>query len=107
MRKRSAVTDTRSVTASCYGKTYRHFFTRAAEHMSISNLTGKHRKSVKQPAISDHVLEWNCSIDFDHFHILASDANKFSLLIKESLLIRRYQPRLNKTITSFPLKLFD
>ena len=72
-----------------YGKTYRHFFTRAAEHMGISNLTGKRLKCVKQSAVSDHLLECNCSIDFDHFDILASDANKFRLLIKESLLIKR------------------
>ena len=90
-----------------YGKTYRHFFTRAAEHMGISNLTGKRLKCVKQSAVSDHLLECNCSIDFDHFDILASDANKFRLLIKESLLIKRDQPQLSKTIKSFQLKLFD
>ena len=72
-----------------YGKTYRHFFTRAAEYMGIPNLTGKRLKCVKQSAVSDHLLECNCSIDFDHFDILASDANKFRLLIKESLLIKR------------------
>ena len=58
-----------------YGKTYCYFFTRAAEHMGISNLTGKHLKCVKQSAVSDHLLECNCSIDFGHFDILASDAN--------------------------------
>ena len=58
-----------------YGKTYHHFFNRAVEHMGISNLTGKHQKSVKQSAVSDHLLECNCSI--------ASDANKFRLLIKD------------------------
>ena len=78
-----------------YGKTYHHFFTRAAEHMGISNLTGKRLKSVKQ------------SFDFDHLDIPASDANKFRLLIKESFLIKRDQPQLNKTVKSFPLKLFD
>ena len=57
--------------------------------MGISNLTGKCLKCVKQSAVSDHLLECNCSIDFDHFDILASDANKFRLLIKESLLIKR------------------
>ena len=70
-----------------YGKTYHHFFTRAGEHMKISNLTGKRLKCVKQSAVSDHLLEYNCSIDFDHFDILFSDANRFRLLIKESLLI--------------------
>ena len=80
-----------------YGKTYCHF----------SNLTGKNLKCVKQPAVSDHLLECNYSIDFGHFDILAFDANKFRLLIKESLLIKRDQSQLNKTIKSFPLKLFD
>ena len=82
-------------------------FARATEHMGISNLTGKHLKIVKQSAISDHLLECKCPIDFDHFHILVSDANKFGFLITESLLIKCDQPRLNKTIKSFPLKLFD
>ena len=89
------------------GKTYCQFFTRAAEHLGIFNLTEKHLKCVKESAVSDHLLECNCSIDFDHFDILASDANRFRLLIKESLLIKRDQPQLNKTIKSFPLKLFD
>ena len=88
-------------------KTCRHFFTRAAEHMGIPNLTGKRLKCIKQSAVSDHLFECNCSIDFDHFDILASDANRFRLLIKKSLLIKRDQPQFNKTIKSFPLKLFD
>ena len=88
-------------------KQKRHIFTRAAEHKGIFNLTGKRLKSVKQSAVSDHLLEYNCSIDFDHFDILAYDTNKFRLLIKESLLIKRDQLQLNKTIKSFPLKLFD
>ena len=67
-----------------YGKTYCHFFARAAERMGISNLTGKHLKGVKQSAVSDHLLECNFSIDIDQFDILASDANRFRLLIKES-----------------------
>ena len=75
--------------------------------MGISNLSGKRLKCVKHSAVSDHLLECNCSIDFDHFDILASDANKFKLLIKESLLIKCDQTQLNKTIKSFPLKLFD
>ena len=90
-----------------YGKTYHHFFSRATEHMGISNLTGKRLKSVRQSAVSDHLLECNCSIDFDHFDILASDANKFRLLIKETLLSKLDQPQLNKTIRSFPSTLFD
>ena len=46
---------------TCCSKTYHHFFTRAAEYMGISNLTGKRLKCVKQSAVSDHLLECNCS----------------------------------------------
>ena len=75
--------------------------------MGISNLTGKRLKCVKQSAVFDYLLECNCSMDFDYFDILASDTNRFRLLIKESLLIERDQPQLNKTIKSFPSKRFD
>ena len=37
-----------SYNVTYYGKTYRHFFTRAAEHMGISNLTSKRVENVKQ-----------------------------------------------------------
>ena len=38
--------------------------------MSISNLTEKRLKSVKQSAVSDHLPECNCSVDSDHLDIL-------------------------------------
>ena len=44
--------------------------------MNISKCTGKPLKSVKQLAVSDHLLEANCSIDFDHYDILAFEAKK-------------------------------
>ena len=78
--------------ATYYGKTYQHFFTRAAEHMAISNLTGKHVKNKKESTVSDHLLQCDCTIDFDHIDILASDTNNFRLLIKLSLLIKRDKP---------------
>ena len=84
-------TDTRVVTASLLimVKDTATFFIRAGDHTGISNLNRKCLKSIKRSAVSDHLLECNCSIDFDHFDILASDANKFRLLIKESLFIKR------------------
>ena len=62
---------------------------------------------MKESAVSDHRLQWDCIINFDNFDVLASDTNSFRLLIKESLLIKRDQSILNRTIKSFPLKLFD
>ena len=90
-----------------YGKTFRHFYTRAAAHMEISNLTGKCLKSVKQSVISDHLLQRNYPIKVDDFSILATDCNKFKLLLRESLLIKRDKPISNRMIKSFPLELFD
>ena len=62
--------------------------------MGISNLTGKCIECVKQSAVSDHLLEYNCSKDFDYFDILASNSNKFKLLSKGRLLFKSDQPQL-------------
>ena len=75
-----------------YRKTFRYFFTRAAEHMGISNLTGKHTKNIKQPAISDPLLQCNYMINFDNFDISAAESSKFKLLLRESLLIKTDKP---------------
>ena len=72
-----------------------------------SKLTGKRLKTVMQSAISDHLLQCNCTINFDDFDILATELNKFKLLLRESLLIKRDKPILSRTIKSFPLELFD
>ena len=68
--------------------------------------TGKRLKNIKDSAVSDHLLECNCTIDFNYFDILATDVSKFNLLVKESLLIKRDNPVLNRAIKSFPLELF-
>ena len=78
----------------------------ASEHMGTSNLTGKDVKNGKESAISDHLLQCDSPITFDDFDNLASDSNKFKLIIKESLLIKRDKPVLNRTTKSFPPDLF-
>ena len=62
---------------------------------------------MRQLSAFDHLQECNYSIDFDYFDILASDTNKFRLLIKESLMTKFDQSQLNEIIKSFPLNLFD
>ena len=66
--------------------------------MSISNLTGKHVKNMKESAVSDHLLQCDCAIDFNHFDILASDTSSFRHLIKEILLIKCNKPVLHGTV---------
>ena len=46
-------------------------------------------------------------INFDNFDILAAESNKLKLLLRESLLVKRDKPILNRKIKSFPLELFD
>ena len=75
--------------------------------MGIRNLTGNRVKNVKESAVSDFLLQCNCTIDFDHFDILVSDTNNFRLLSMESLLIKCDKLVLNRTVKLFPLKLFD
>ena len=75
--------------------------------MNVSNLTGKRLKNIKDSAVSDHLLQCNCIIDFDHFNILATDVSKSNLLVKENLLIKRDNSVLIRTTKSFPLELFD
>ena len=69
---------------TCYGKAFHHIYTRVAEHMGISDLTGKHLKNIKQSAMSDHLLQCNCMINFDNFDVLPAESNKFKLLLRES-----------------------
>ena len=74
--------------------------------MGVSNLTGKRLKNIKDLAVSQHLLQCNCTIDFDHFDTLATDVNKFNLLVKESLLIKRYNPVLNHGVLNRTTKSF-
>ena len=64
--------------------------------MGISDLIGKRVRNEKESAVSYHLSQCDCTIDFDHFNILASVTNSFRLLIEESLLIKRCKPVLNR-----------
>ena len=94
--------------ATYYGKTKRHFKVRMCEHLGISHLTGK-RKTLhpgQSSAIFEHTLFCRGTPLFSDFDVLARDTNDFKLTLKESLLISRDKPLLNKTIQSMPLELF-
>ena len=89
-----------------HGETCRHFNVRVGEHSGISPLkNGPNQK--KSTTIQDHVLICDQPVSFDDFKVLASSNSEFHLKIKESLLISRGQPILNKNDASFSLHLFD
>ena len=92
---------------SYYGKIDRHLKIRSGEHIGISPLTFKKVTSSAEISIREHLLFCNHDPSFDDFTILVQGTNKFLLEIKESLLIKRDKPILNKNISSAPLFLFD
>ena len=91
---------------SYYGECVRHLNVRIGEHIGISLLTRKKVKP-KGSAVSDHLLLCNHSPSFENFSVLTKENKKFLLELKESLLIMRDKPSLNRNIRSAPLCLFD
>ena len=89
-----------------YGETERHLSIRSGEHLSLSALTGKRVNNNKKSAVKDHCLFFNHVGSFEDFSILTYESNPFKLLIKESLLVSRDKPLLNKQVKSIPLQLF-
>ena len=83
---------------SYYGECMRHLNVRIGEHIGISPLTRKQVKP-KNRSIVYHLLLSNHSASYENKKVL--------LELKESLLIMRDKPSLNRNITSAPLYLFD
>ena len=93
--------------ATYYGETKRHLFVRASEHLGITPLTQKRVKNPKKSAIIDHILLEGHNATYDDFSILTTESNEFKLHLKESLLIKRDKPELNRNCYTHPLELFD
>ena len=89
-----------------YDECLRHLNVRIGEDSGISLLTKKKVKP-KGSAVSDHMLLCNHSPSFETFSVLTKENKKLLLELKESLLIMRDKPSLNKNIISAPLYLFD
>ena len=70
----------------------------SGEHIGISQVTFKKTKPSKESSIHDHLLQCDNNPSFDEFTILAHGNKKYLLEIKESILIKRNQPVLNKNI---------
>ena len=79
---------------------------RIGEHIRISPLTEKKVKP-KGSAFSPHLLLCNHSPSFENVSVLTKENKKFLLELKESLLIMRDKPSLNRNIRTTPLYLFD
>ena len=75
-------------------------------------ITGKtsvilHQRNIKQSAISDHLLQYNCVINFDDFDILPANPN--TVITAKGEFINKTCPIYLKqyNLKSFPLDTFD
>ena len=84
----------------------RYLDIRSGEHIGVSPFNGKKVKPSNNSDI-DNLLHCNFLPSFDNFSVLAHENKKYLLEIKESLLIMRDKPSLNRNINSAPLYLFD
>ena len=75
----------------------RHLNVKIGEHVGISPLTRKQVKP-KNSSVVDHLLFCNHSTSYDDFSILTRESKAFLLELKESLLIMRDKPSLNRNI---------
>ena len=73
----------------------------------ITPLTGKKVKNPKESALFDHIFHTDHNACFGDFETLVKESDEFRLLLKESLLILRDGPSLNKYVKSIPLELFS
>ena len=92
--------------ATYYGETEGHLFVGASEHLGITPLTQKRVKNPKKSAIMEHTLLEVHNATYDDFSILIPENNQFKLHLKESLLIKRDKPELNRNIYTHPFELF-
>ena len=80
---------------------------KVGEHSGVSPLIRKKSKAKANTAIKDHMLLFNHIVSLKDFKILASSNSEFHPKVKESLLIVRDKPELNRNEKSLPLYLFD
>ena len=84
--------------ATFNGETARHLSTRVHEHL----FTDK-KSSIFKHLKQNDVCRAECNVDC--FIILDTAATKYQLKIKESLLISKYEPLLNKQVPKYQARL--
>ena len=88
------------------GLTQRHYKVRICEHSGTSPRTGKCLAGQCSTSVRDHMLVCPHKVTYDDFKILSSGGSSNVLAFKETLLINKLKPDINKTMTSTELFLF-
>ena len=89
-----------------YGETEGHLKVMAGEHVSMSPLTGKRVNNNRKSSVKDHCLLAGYVCSFEYFTVLNYESHKFKRFMKESLLVTKDKPLLNKQVKSLKLELF-
>ena len=89
-----------------YGETDRHLKVRAGEHISPSPLMRKRVNNNKKSSVKDHCFLSGHVCSFEDFTVLNYESHMFKRLIKESLLVTKDKPLLNKQVKLLKLELF-
>ena len=88
------------------GSTLRTFSKRVCEHKGISVRTGRVSASPPYSAVRDHAIKCKTSVTNSGFTILDQcNRSPSALRVLESLHIYTCKPRINDSVTSFPLNL--
>ena len=82
----------------------RHLAVKNGEHIGISPLTSKMVQLRKDSAACHHLLNCSYSPTFEDFSVLCRKNMKYLLELKESLLIMRDRPSINRNVL-FPLSI--
>ena len=89
-------------TVSYIGKTYRHFKVRVSGHQGVSPWTGK---PVKGTLSTSAMLACDHKVVHEDFKFLGNESNRYLLLLKEGLFVKRDKSSLNKSLYSQELLL--
>ena len=89
------------------GQTCRLLHTRISDHLGISAITGKKRVNPAPTSILLHERDTGHPVSPHDLNVLSSSTSSLELLIRETLLIRKFNPSLNANLGSFPLSILD
>ena len=92
---------------SYYEECVRRLAVRSGEHIGIFSLTNKREQPRKDSAVCHHLLNCNYSPTFEDFSVLCQENKKYLSELKESFLIMRDRPSINRNVRSALLYLFE
>ena len=91
---------------SYYGSTVVQMFIRCASHSGVSYRTNKPYKIKQKSVIRDHCDSTGHCIKRDNFKIVDScNTSETDLRILESMYIKNLKPKMNATLTAYPLNI--